>query len=337
MDGAGTAKVLECFAAQTRGEELDASSIWKKGETSILNLYVDMDLLRYTADNEDDKCTAIDEREFPEYQFDPHCRGPTQPIIPNDGGTSTSDIPKTGKIFIFTTAALKEMKAGSFAELKKLNPDASPQSTYALLAALAWTRIAIARVQTENFLLPHERSDRAKMSNPVNWKLRVSSSAACGYSGNGVAKAVTVLHPDFLLSVHRGGCFKQLALIAREINSTILRVDSDFVISRKNLYRRLVEPRQLGLRWDYRQPTHLNFNSWRHMGAEAKWSLPGVSVTYPDAIRKLPGEWGIGDVLILLGRADSGRYELLISPPEVSMKALCEDDCWMTWVDRVVG
>ena len=326
MDGEGMTKMLECLGAQTRRQQL---GIPTKKELEF----------PFPDENAEDPCVDgfrpgyISRFEFPEFEFDSHCRGPTQPIVHESDSTPMSAIPTTGKIFVFSAQRLAELKEAVVAASE---PGMSIPSTYTSLAALAWARIAQARISTETFRYTPVRLGHAWMSNPVNWRPRAFPASTAGYFGNCMAKAITELTETTIMRVGCDSSLRGLAALVTAIQSALSSVDADFVHSRTRLFRRLDDPRHLGLRWDPRRSADLNFNSWRHLGIEAQWNLPGVSVTYPDAVRKLPAaEWGMGDALILPGRKDSA-YELLVMLPMVSMEALCKDEEWLKWVGRVV-
>lgn len=127
--------------------------------------------------------------------------------------------------------------------------------------------------------------------------------------------------------------------LVRLIETTIRTVDEDFISKRTAMWNAGMTAGAVGTiteGLDRLNPTHLAFNTWRHVGSNAKWGIPGLASPKPEAIRPVRGSIGIGGALILPTGADSEMHELLAYLPDRAMEALKADGDFMQWVDRVV-
>jgi hypothetical protein len=131
--------------------------------------------------------------------------------------------------------------------------------------------------------------------------------------------------------------------VVQAIEAAIRGVDDDFVALRTAMIRAAPDPRLVGLATDPRDPRDFYFNTWRHFGAETRWSIPGllgeggddIGLT-PDAIRRAQSEWNMGAGLILPGRNSSPRFEVLVTLDVDAMTVMCDDSKWNSFVDEIV-
>ncbi|KAI1744949.1 hypothetical protein F4680DRAFT_171364 [Xylaria scruposa] len=266
----------------------------------------------------------------PEYAILPDYSGPTQPRM-HTIGQPIADLNKIGKIFVFTTGRLEE--------LRKLvrdtnHPDKLP-TAYMSLAALAFAHITKARINTEPALTGIEPSQTAALWNSVNWRRRAFPGATDNYFGNAVLPAVTRVAREKINAATYDD--KNLASLVPFIKDSIAEVDEEYVRRRMSMMSQAPDPRMVGVNYDPRSPEVLAFNTWRHFGADIEWNIPGVPVTKPDTIRRATGGFGLGTALILPAKKDSGKQELYVSLTVDAMEELCHDERWMEWVDRIIG
>lgn len=266
----------------------------------------------------------------PEYMILPDLSGPTQPR-PQIAGRPVSSINKVGKIFVFTSDKLRQLRKLIQAENKS---DTLP-TAYISLATLAFAHITKARIQTDSYLTEIEPSQTAELWNSVNWRTRAFPGATENYFGNAVLPAVTSVTREQV----KAACYDDgdLARLAPFVKESIDAVDEEHVRRRMSMMSQVPDPRMVGVNYDPRSPEVLAFNTWRHFGADIEWDIPGVPVTKPDTIRRATGGWGLGTALILPAKEDSKRQELFVSLSVDAMEALCRDERWRQWVDRIIG
>ncbi|KAI1331540.1 hypothetical protein F5Y16DRAFT_360197 [Xylariaceae sp. FL0255] len=266
----------------------------------------------------------------PEYTTLPDLSGPTQPRF-YKVGTPISEIDRVGKIFVFKTEQLQELRE----LIKEKNESAERPTAYTSLAALAFAHITEAQTNATGFLDGIEPSPYPSLWNSVNWRTRAFPGATDDYFGNAALPVLTKASREQLIDVCRDD--RALAQLAIQVRQSIDAVDEDHVSRRMAMMAQAPDPRILGVNYDPRSPECLAFNTWRHFGADVEWNIPGVSVTKPDAIRRASGGWNMGSALILPARADSTQQELFVSLSVDAMRLLCQDERWMRWVDRVIG
>ncbi|KAI0123635.1 anthranilate n-hydroxycinnamoyl/benzoyltransferase [Xylariales sp. AK1849] len=315
-DGDSLRIFLECFAAQTRGDAIHRPSE-QAFDNPKSHRQPDINLLSLIS-----RC--------PEYTLLPNFNGPTQPRL-SGGGTPLGNIPKTGKIFVFKRDRVAELQNN----IRLQSGSTTTPSTYTCLAALAFAHITKARLRAENFLPPTEGKGGAMLWNSVNWRSRAFQELTEDYFGNAALPAVTKASKQQLLGASDD--MKLLATLVPLIKDSIDAVDEEYVRRRLALVSALPDPRLIGVNYDPRSPQTLAFNTWRHFGADAVWDIPGVPVEKPDAIRRAHGSWNLGTALILPARTTSNHQEIFVSLSQVAMDLLCQDEGWLTWVDRVIG
>ncbi|KAH8668896.1 hypothetical protein BX600DRAFT_460910 [Xylariales sp. PMI_506] len=182
--------------------------------------------------------------------------------------------------------------------------------------------------------------------NSVNWRSRAFKHLTGDYFGNAALPAVTKVPMWQVLaaascdggnSSSSSSAAAHLAALVPQIKASIDAVDEDYVHRRLAMVSALPDPRIIGVNYDPRTPECLAFNTWRHFGADAVWSIPGVPASKPDAIRRAHGSWNLGTALILPGQSLAVTQEIFISLSQVAMDLLCKDEEWLKWVDRVIG
>ena len=268
-----------------------------------------------------------------EYALLPSPTGPTTPTL-GRGLRPIPEIEKTGRIFVFDAEHLEELRELVQDGCESLSP--SRPSIYTCLAALAWVHITRVRFDSEVLVPLEERLTEAKLFMPVDWRRRCCfPKSTADYFGNTAATVVATAPTIDLAEAYNDN--KVLARVVQSIAEAIRSVDEDWVADRNALFARVDDPRRLGLNHDPRRPQEMSFNTWRFIGADHQWNIPGVTADRPDAIRRSQKEWGMAGALILPAQAHSSVYELLVSLPINSMEALCEDDHWMSWVEEVIG
>ncbi|KAI0397545.1 hypothetical protein F5Y17DRAFT_347860 [Xylariaceae sp. FL0594] len=281
-----------------------------------------------------DDCETVFKRlvaSCPEYATLPDLSGPTQPRM-QEKGLPIPDIKRVGKIFVFTTERLQELRE----LMQRLNgPESNLPTAYMSLATLIFAHVTKARSETEPQLTGIEAAPTASLWNSVNWRPRAFLGATTNYFGNAVLPVVTrASREEVGAACDDDGRLAQLMPVVKK---SIDVVDEEYVRLRMAMMSQAPDPRMVGVNYDPRSPESLCVNTWRHFGADVEWHIPGVPTTKPDSIRRAMGGWGLGTALILPARADSDRQELFVSLSVEAMDALCKDERWMRWVDRVIG
>ncbi|KAI0165183.1 hypothetical protein GGR52DRAFT_557845 [Hypoxylon sp. FL1284] len=330
VDGGSLRVFLECFGAQTRNIPVDLPSeqtfpmLHSRGRKSPIS------------EQEASTFKGLLAR-CPEYTILGDRSGPTQPRLLKSG-LDMSKIDKVGKIFVFSNDRLQELRE----LIQTYNGTAEPPSAYTSLAALAFAHIIKARVTAEkkgsssNSHVP-ETQRTAMLWNSVNWRTRAFQGATENYFGNAALPAVTKASVGQLMEACNSGNGASLARLVPLVKASIDAVDQEYVSRRFALLSSVPDPRLIGVNYDPRAPETLAFNTWRHFGADVEWSIPGVSASRADAVRRAHGAWGLGTALILPAKADAPAQELFVSLDEDAMRLLCADEGWTGWVDRIIG
>ncbi|KAK8113822.1 hypothetical protein PG999_005891 [Apiospora kogelbergensis] len=317
-DGETLREFLECFAAETRGDAL-------KGPSSQ----------SFPAVTHQPAASSLGFQELvamcPEYTTLPDKSGPTQPRFLKTG-TPLQQIDKIGKIFMFNDERIKELQRLTCSEPN----DNEMSSTYACLAALAFTHIVKARMETEEFIgSAEEGTDVSTLWNSVNWKYRALTGRAKDYLGNATFPTFATVSKAKVMEAMCNTA--KLAEIIPVITDSIDAINDGYVERRLAMISACPDPRLVGVNSDPRQSNYLAFNTWRHFGADAEWTIPGVPVAKPDTIRRGLPTWTLNTALILPAAASSKSQELFVCLSKVAMDRLCADPTWLSWVDRIVG
>ncbi|KAJ0117006.1 hypothetical protein J7T55_003421 [Diaporthe amygdali] len=321
-DGYSLQLFADSFAAATRRERIP-------GENLSLDLKLPNEQRPYSA-------TLLDlSRTCPEFNIllNPNSSPGLEDTLP--GGVPIGAIPKTGKIFVFDFGRLQKLRDMVY---MASGPETKRPTVFACLAAFTWAHVTRARLKSEvGFAPKHEDSNEAKLFIPVDFRGQFSKETEV-YFGNAVVTVPTRASVSEVESACDGKNLKPLATLLAKVAATISGVDEAAVLRREDLFSRIGDCRRLVLRQDRRIPGQLQFNTWRFMGGDTSWSLPGVGTKRkPDSIRRIQGDLSIGNALILPARSDSKVYELFLQIPTISMELLLEDMDWMRWVEKVVG
>ncbi|KAH9906028.1 hypothetical protein F4778DRAFT_769829 [Xylariomycetidae sp. FL2044] len=324
VDGGSLKVFLESFGAQTRNVLTNLPSDQAfPGTTSFRDVWVPAHMHDVTSfRNLVAKC--------PEYTILSDLSGPTQPRLLKTG-LSISHIEKTGRIFVFKNERLQQLRE----KTRACNNSFELPSSYTCLAALAFAHITKARIEADRYHLGAPPRPTATLWNSVNWRTRAFREATGNYFGNAALPAVTKISMPQLMAA----CYddRELARLVPAVKASIDVVDEEYVRRRHAMLSQVPDPRLVGVNYDPRMAEVLAFNTWRHFGADVEWSIPGVSVSKPDAIRRAHGGWNLGTALILPAKLDSPTQELFVSLSAEAMKLLLADGGWMQWVENVIG
>ncbi|KAJ2903537.1 hypothetical protein MKZ38_009662 [Zalerion maritima] len=340
-DGTGVVDFLDSFAGATRGDDVGAS---QSLELNLDSYAKDLQQISEGKTFEDLVKTC------PEYGIHPKPDNPTGAIV-RPGGVAVPEIEKAGRIFVFTRQKLEELKnevnqylrPGSSDSASSTNTADSQRggaSCYTCLAALTWAHVAKARCTTDTFSpdtewVGKEDETTARLMNPVNWKPRALKDATKDYYGNATALAITETPLSLLIDACEN--VESLSKVVGEIRSSINSINDEFICRRLATYYAAPDPRYLGLDIDPRTPYDLGFNTWRELGGDTKWTLPGSkTATKPAAIRRAQGAWNMGGSVIMPASKESDLYELLVTLPSVSMDLLLKDHGYTSKCLRVV-
>ncbi|KAI0148629.1 hypothetical protein GGR57DRAFT_237164 [Xylariaceae sp. FL1272] len=325
-DGASLRVFLETFGNQTRNISTNLPSDQRLHITGARPYNVPSHKLPDTDTSSYRRLTAS----CHEYTTLNDLTGPTQPKF-YKSGTSMSEIKRIGRIFVFTTERLQQLRE----LVRTRNGTQDLPTAYTSLAALAFAHITDARIKSDTFLTGIVPSQTSLLWNSVNWRTRAFHGTTDNYFGNAALPVLTRVSREQLTRACHGDV--DLAQLAPMIRESIDVVDEEYVSRRQTMMSLAPDPRMVGVNYDPRSPESLAFNTWRHFGADVEWNIPGVPVTKPDAIRRASGGWNLGTALLLPARADAPQQELFVSLSVESMNLLCQDEGWMRWVDRIIG
>ncbi|KND86691.1 hypothetical protein TOPH_08669 [Tolypocladium ophioglossoides CBS 100239] len=294
----------------------------------------------------------------PEYVILPDLSGPTVPRL-QPFGVPLGCIQKTGRIFAFgpdeieaLKTAVKEWRLSNAIATDNPNP-----STFACLAALTWSYTTVMRmeiapgsdVRHSIECNPSFEGVGCRLLMPVSWARRAFQDITKNYAGNAIAlpnansslrslSAAACSSPDSLAATG-----DSLGSLVHSIETALASVNDESVTTRTAMFRAAPDPRIIGVNLDPRDPRDFAFNSWRHLGADTLWGIPGTggnelgaSGVPPDAVRRAQDAWNMGAGLIMPGCKQSRKHEVLVTLDTVSMMRLCSDERWKSWVDEII-
>lgn len=304
-------------------------------------------------------------RKCPEYTILP---GPTGPTAPppcvrheqHEHEHGSVPIPKTGRIFRFSLETIATMKSMA-RDWAKGSVDFSAgeyPSSFACLAAVTWSFCTAARLAAQQ-VRKTSTADESHLLIPVSWRRRAFLDSLDGYASNAVGMARANTHVDAHLSVATQSSSSSTDALSRMIclvDTCITAVEESFVVTRTAMFRAAPDPRFVGVNWIPEDPLHFVVNSWRHLGADIKFDLPGFGGSEDlelevdpeldlevgaggrraDAVRRAQPTWNMGAGLVLPGKKDDEHYEILVTLEEASMSRLLSNPEWMRWVSDVV-
>lgn len=346
-DGIGMYAFVSTFAGYTFPNEGRASG---KGTTARLDADVDIDIpSSSTAKLVRDSAFEQLLQRCPEYVALDEPTGPTaSPCIRHGNLPPLCDVAKTGRIFKFGPDKIAKLKSIARA-WASITLATSRPSTFACLAAVTWSFCTVSRIVSR----PVSTRNPSRLLIPVSWRRRAFQSQLAGYASNAVciAQASTDVRHHLAAStteapfsrrmIQEATLGKLICLIDESIN----RVDDDFVRLRTALFRAAPDPRYVGINVDPQDPLHFVVNSWRHLGGDIEFSLPGMMEPKmpevdggrrtADAVRRAQPEWNMGAGLILPGK-ENADYEILVTLDEASMANLLANAGWNSWVSETV-
>lgn len=219
--------------------------------------------------------------------------------------------------------------------------------------------------------IPHEQNDHpataavstAKLLTCVDWKLRAfTAEGSTDWFGVGIAFPATIAP----VAAVTAACddFHAIIPLLGDIEAAIASVDEGFVAKRTATIQAAMapaaaaakeeeeengggsgsggggggggDPRAMALDLDGNNPGHLMFNTWRFIGMDTVWEIPGIKTPSPAALRAARGGTPLGYAQILPAKKGSEVVELALYIPEKAMEALMKDADYMRWVDHVV-
>lgn len=267
------------------------------------------------------------------------------------------EIPKEGRIFVIHTDSINLLKetASRYHTVSINDDDYLPPSAFSCITALTWTftttsrlRVAL-RCSTGPLALKDFRIILA-----ASWARRAFSDVMQGdtHHGNRVAMVKLEMGHNNLINADltremAPEAGKAFAKLVYSIEATLASLGEDFVATRTAMVRAAPDPRNIGLDHDPLDPRDFIFNSWRRLGADTQWHIPGIVAheaacstddggIRPEAVRRAQSAWNMSAGLILPGSKCSKNYEVLVTLDTMSMTELCSDERWMAWFDRVV-
>jgi hypothetical protein len=314
-----------------------------KSNTLVNNQRIDVDF-DIGSDKKDRDFQSLVQK-CPEYALFSEPLGPTQPVLePVDLDMASYKKPMTGKIFVVRSATLRPVL-----NWLKESYDGKPISSFLAIRALIWAHTTKARLAYEDETSALFANHKPKFTNPHNWNdpgknLFPTNNSLKTYFGNGVAIAsVTLPNADVLLNacdwktaMEQGEAPTALLEVIRQIDQANRAIDEEFVLTRTALFESAPDIRHIGVAHDARAPHTFSCNTWKFLGGRATFMSPdedeGVRCS---AIRRAQGEWALPHALVLPGRPaiGDGDLELLVTLPEMCMKALEEDEDWMGLID----
>lgn len=288
-----------------------------------------------------------------EYSILPSPTGPTQFRVPLLD-PAVENIQKTGRIFTIESQQINDLRE-AVALHRGAHSGGRLPSTFTCLAAMTWAHVTKARLPSSKNAVSTsvnatEVPEQVQLMASIKWRRRAFSDIMSTSAGNTIALPLTTVSGEILLSVcssNESTSNTALSKIVDSIEGAIQGVDENFVALRTSLIRAAPDPRYIGLSADSCDARYFYFNTWRHFGAQARWSLPGLigedrnSITdgegvAPDAIRRAQAEWNMGAGLILPAKKNSTKYEVLVTLDVDSMEVLCAEPSWKRWVNEVI-
>ncbi|WQF80809.1 Putative chloramphenicol acetyltransferase-like domain superfamily [Colletotrichum destructivum] len=201
------------------------------------------------------------------------------------------------------------------------------------LTALIWAYATMARMRTKS---PDEISLdwEARLLTPVNWRGRAFHHETVNFFGNTTAYLVTRVPLKEVMDAAEN--IDLLAHLASSINAMVEAVDEDFVATQTALMCACPDLRYLCTNICLEHPTGFSVDSWRTIGVDLTWDIPGVPTTMADVVRPVNATTREGTALILPNNDLGSNYQVSVSLQPQAMDILCNDKRWMQWFYGVV-
>ncbi|KAK6211238.1 hypothetical protein QIS74_10502 [Colletotrichum tabaci] len=137
----------------------------------------------------------------------------------------------------------------------------------------------------------------ARILTPVNWRGRAFHHATMNFFGNTTAYPITRVPLKEVVDAAED--LDLLAHLASPINAMVEAVDEDFVATQTALMRACPDLRYLCTNICLEHPTGFSVDSWRTIGVDLTWDIPGVPTTMADIVRPVNATTREGTALIL--------------------------------------
>lgn len=299
-------------------------------------------------------------KQCPEYLSLSTPRGPLAPRC-SPSSPPLDSIQKTGRIFTLGLDKISALKAAAQkwrpgdCALRKAATTNYP-STFACLAALVWAYTTILRLEAacgcdiEKVIdqNPSLNEGHYRLLLPASWAKRAFTDSTQSYAGNAVAIVILTTSLRGLLDTVRcspdtmATTGQAFASLVHSIETALASINETFVGTRTAMMRIAPDPCLTGIDLNPQDPRDFIVNSWRHLGADTLWNLPGVVSEHgrvlatpggvrPDAVRRAANEWNMGAALIMPGHRESEKYEVLMTLDSVSMERLVLHGGWSKW------
>lgn len=318
-DVTGLRLFAEGFAAVSRGQPINIP------RSPIFTLPIDDDVINMSM-----KALA---RDCSEYSVSVLHRGAETHIrrCTISGEAHTNRVAMESRTFIFSTPRLMRLRDKLH---KMLGQDTDTPSLYVCLASLTFAHVYRVRLACEEGRVEADLSGHAKLFTPVDWRPRCGQNQTAEYFGNTVLMQMAEIPQQQLHEACADDSLGALARLTAKISKSLTSVDQEAVLKRDVLVKKVSDPRRLLLNTDSRRPHEFHFDTWRFLGSESRWDLPGVTTACPDAVRRVLGSYARPSAMILPAKTDLEAYEIQLALPSTSMQALCKDLQWLGWVDR---
>lgn len=363
-DGIGMCNFISTFASYTLQLESDVGHVDMEYPA---NIDVDIPCHKTAALIKGSSFEELMEK-CPEYTILPQLTGPTAPCTRQDWVPALGDVPKTGRIFKFNQDKISMLKsmAQGWAKGNVIFSKGTYPSTFACLAAVTWSFCTVARLASQ----PHQATnnnthddkkgvstdDMSHLLIPASWRRRAFKDSLDGYASNAVCMSRIYASVDSHFVIGDGASSTaspataaankadELGKLICFIDSSITAIDEKGVATRTAMFRAARDPRMVGVNLDPQDPRDFIVNSWRHLGGDIAFDLPGVKAENEsgtraraaDAVRRAQPVWNMGAGLVLPGKFPDSDYEILVTLDEASMERLLGNSEWMSWVSETI-
>ena len=327
-DGIGMARFVSAFSRYTASHQ-DGTSQPSNGIPLVMHTDLPEQLIQASAGT---SCFKSLMSQCSEYWTLPE---PTGPLTFRAGSSKVpfENIPKIGKILVYPTETIRLLKGAATRAL-------TAPSTFACVAAHTWAFSVTARVRTANVDLETVLPRICTLILPASWSRRAFPDFCQTYDGNAVVQVkVDAQFGDLLAAATCKDAAPSQALVrlVKLIETALAQVDDAYVAKRTAMIRTAPDPRYIGVNHDPLDVFDFIINSWRHLGADTQWGIPGTSTSSPDSVRRCQPAWNMSAGLVMPGKKDCGDYEMLVTLDTASMVTLCGDENLGLWVRRIVA